>query len=120
MRAMLLVAVAACADDPAQLAERVAHRYIDPLNRVIANDGPPAFDLGNLSAAGPPASPALSGGGVGSPDITGGLGSPVHGGVGTPAGAGGGIASGPSGIEPDRTIVALACDLFAALFDRVE
>jgi len=116
MRPILLLVLAACADDP---IARETHRYLDPLNRVIANDGPPAFDLGDLSAAGPPASPGLAGGGIGSP-VPGGPGSPdLQGGLGAPSGGGGGVSPGPSGLAPDATIVALACDLFDALFQRI-
>jgi hypothetical protein len=115
MRVLGIVLLGACASDPLdQIREPLA-----AVNGTIADDGPPAFDLGSLSAAGPPAGPDLSGG-VGQPGVSGGLGSPLSGGIGSPAAGGGGIASGPSGTVPDPQLVAVACDLFDALFERVE
>src|SRR5215813_13488436 len=108
MRTFLLFMLVACGD-PLDAAEDQVRAQLRIVNGTIANDGPPAFDLGSLSAAGPPASPDVSGG-VGQPGVSGGLGSPVSGGIGSPAAGGGGIASGPSGSVPDPQLVAVACD----------
>jgi hypothetical protein len=118
MRAFVLFMLVACSD-PLDAAEEQVRSQLRIVNGTIANDGAPAFDLGSLSAAGPPAGPDVSGG-VGQPGVSGGLGSPVSGGIGSPAAGGGGIASGPSGDVPDPQIVAVACDLFDALFERVQ
>lgn len=115
MRIALLLVVGACAADPVDAAQHAAQAYID----IIPFADPPPFDLGSLSAAGPPAGPQLGGGGLGSPSVQGGLGTPSSGGLGPPSGAGGGISSGPAGVAPDRTVVALACELFDVIFQRV-
>jgi hypothetical protein len=119
MRALVIVLATACASDPLDAAEHQIRAQLRMVNGTIADDGPPAFDLGSLSAAGPPAGPGVSGG-VGQPGVAGGLGSPVSGGIGSPATGGGGIASGPSASVPDPQLVAVACDLFDALFERVQ
>lgn len=115
MRIAILLAIGACATDPRDAAQHAAQAYID----IIPFTDPPPFDLGSLSTAGPPAAPQLAGGGLGTPSVQGGISSPSVGGVAPPSGAGGGISPGPVGVAPDPTIVALACDLFDVIFQRV-